>query len=123
MMVHRTITFYGEEAEVISIAMKQKDARVSELEAQLAERDKIIALTREALAAMVSYAREEGKCLKIADDALDATKDLSGLTLCDAEPIGYFAYSEMETGGVWEELFGPEYPGATALYAKRTEKK
>jgi hypothetical protein len=65
--------------------------RIEELEQQLAEREKQIVLMRDALeyAWKPSYETNGITGARMANEALAATQDLSGLVLCDAEPVGY----------------------------------
>jgi hypothetical protein len=75
------------------------------LEQQLAEREKQIVELRECLSYFYSSWRNEHHVLSTdyvlaAEEALDATQDLSGLVLCDAEPAGFF---EVNDFGNWEQ--------------------
>jgi hypothetical protein len=68
---------------------------ISEMKQQLAEREKQIVLLREMVEkVMVNLS---GADWLAANDALDATQDLSGYILCDAEPVGTTA-PEYATG-------------------------
>ena len=72
---------------------------------------------RELLGFLISMAAlHDADMAKQFADELDLLFENS--ILCDAEPIGYFAYGEIGYGfaGIWEELAGPEYKGATPLY-------
>jgi hypothetical protein len=67
-------------------------------EQQLAEREKQIVMLREALSRFYDswingYSVIETAAVEIAQEALAATADLSGLVLCDAEPVGDMRYS------------------------------
>ena len=70
---------------------KYEDAKqqLIKTQQQLAEREKQIVMLRR----LVEYAAKEGDTYTFDTDvfteALSYTKDLSGLILCDAEPVGY----------------------------------
>jgi hypothetical protein len=59
------------------------------LEQQLAEREKQIVELREALVKISNEQVVNTTSFQIATKALAATKDLSGLVLCDAEPVAF----------------------------------
>jgi hypothetical protein len=111
-MSSKTISFYGEEAEAISAVLREKDKRINELYKKLAEREKQIMMLRERAKRLVEHADFQlGGCLsnesKLREipsravsavkirhlaslrDALDTTQDLSGLIICDAEPVAW----------------------------------
>jgi hypothetical protein len=98
------------------------------LRKQLAEREKQNVFLRGYLEQLACLGNGDQYGNSIGNDiaikALAATDDLSGCILCDAEPVGYFAYSEVGYGvaGIWEELVGPEYKGATPLYKAKDQK-
>jgi hypothetical protein len=69
--------------------------RVRELEHQLAEREKQIVLLRTALDNANQIITFEGVPYHLLgiedrDEALDATQDLAGGIICDAEPVAWF---------------------------------
>jgi hypothetical protein len=108
--------------------MTSPNTIIADLSAELEEVKKQNVLLRDAVLA-VCCDPEGFVCIDgsqedrlILQDALADTADLSGYILCDAEPVGHFAYHEYESevvDGIWEELFGPEFPGATALYMSK----
>jgi hypothetical protein len=60
--------------------------RIEELERQLSEREKQIVMLREALATAIEFYVPTTQAKQFLD-VLDATKDLSGLRVCYAEPV------------------------------------
>ena len=63
--------------------------KVTDLEQQLAEREKQNVLLRGFVKLLRDYIPASAIGNMTVQDALDATADLSGLILCDAEPLGY----------------------------------
>ena len=74
---------------------------------ELAEREKQIVMLRDALeyAWKPSYETNGITGARMANEALAATRDLSHVVLCDAEPLAYYIYiAEQQTGYVVEDL-------------------
>jgi hypothetical protein len=70
----------------------EMSARIVELEQQLAEREKQIVEMRMALEKIAAEQVVNTTTFQIATKALDATQDLSGLVLCDAEPVAWSTF-------------------------------
>jgi hypothetical protein len=93
--------------------------RIIDLEQQLAEREKQIVMLRE----LLEIVQERGD-LYSSDHAairaaLDATQDLSGLVLCDAEPVAWIDLSKLTGNGM---AYATEFKLSdrqTQLYARK----
>ena len=79
-----------------------KNVQCDQLREQLAKREKQNVMLRDRLFLLTDYAEESDRCkygtlstrlvLDIAQKALDATADLAGLILCDAEPVAWSTF-------------------------------
>lgn len=95
------------------------------LEQQLVEREKQIVMLRETLKDANEYAMSQADyCPNEAQEALAATKDLSGLVLCDAEPVRYIYKVSCNFGEpfwVSELAYGREPIETLPLYKARKQ--
>ena len=125
-MASKTISFYGKEAAAIISTLTAKDERISYLEQQLADATKQNVLLRDAVLA-VCCDPEGFVCIDgsqedrlILQDALDATSNLEGLVVCDAEKIGAVHTANNPDGP--DETYGQLYeelPVGTKFYKAR----
>jgi hypothetical protein len=89
--------------------------RIDHLAKQLAKREKQVVMLREAIEVCHGVTGYEFKLRK---EALDATADLSGSILCDAEPVGYgwFENNDMKALAFSDVEFTPKYSPEAVKY-------
>jgi hypothetical protein len=98
----------------------------AQAEQQLAEREKQIVMLREAIDSLVDFGTTVGGSSSYWEEvwpekeaALDLTSDLSGLILCDAEPVAIYHGSDK---GVEQFTVLEDMPEGTELYKAKEMK-
>jgi hypothetical protein len=72
--------------------------KIISLEKQLAEREKLLLLAKEALASASTFGGFLSSVAEKAIAVINDSKAIEGLVLCDAEPVGKYTGTEGEYG-------------------------